>query len=163
MTQLTPKKENDWKETFLSRLRKSPNVTAAARAAGYSRQWMYELREREENFAKAWDEALSESLDTAEGELYRRAVRGVVKRVYYQDKHIDTVKEYSDTLLIFMLKAHRPEKYRETVRSELTGKNGGPIEHENVGLTDEQRADRIAALLDQARARRTGSADSDQS
>jgi hypothetical protein len=119
LTQLTPKK--DWQEIFLSRLRKSPNVAAAARAAGYTRQWMYELRERDEAFAKAWDEALAEALDVAEGELYRRSVRGVVKRVYYKDEHIDTIREYSDTLLIFMLKSHRPEKYRETTNTNITG------------------------------------------
>lgn len=119
MTQLTPKK--DWQEIFLSRLRKSPNVAAAARAAGYSRQWMYELRDQDEAFARAWDEAIDEAMDVAEGEIYRRAVRGTVRKVFYQDKQIDTVREYSDTLLIFLAKAHRPEKYRETTNTNLTG------------------------------------------
>lgn len=82
---------------------------------------MYELREQDEAFAKAWDEALAEALDVAEGELYRRSVRGVVKRVYYKDEQIDTIREYSDTLLIFMLKSHRPEKYRETTNTHLSG------------------------------------------
>jgi hypothetical protein len=34
--------------------------------------------------------------------------------------------EYSDTLLIFLLKGIRPEKYRE--RFEHSGPEGGPIE-----------------------------------
>lgn len=155
MTLLTPKK--DWQEAFLDKLRSSPNVAAAAKAAGYSRQWMYEVREQDTEFAKAWDDAIAESLDVAEGELYRRAVRGVVKKVFYQDKQIDTIKEYSDTLLIFLLKSHKPEKYRETTRSEVTGANGGAIKHEDVGFTDEQRANRITTILDAARARRDGS------
>lgn len=37
---------------------------------------------------------------------------------------------------------------------ELSGPNGGPMEH--VNLSDDERADRIAALLDRARARSTG-------
>lgn len=42
-------------------------------------------------------------------------------------------------------------------RKEITGKDGGPIETKNVdGVTDEERAARIAALLDAARARGTG-------
>lgn len=120
MTQATPKK--DWKEIFIDRLRKSPNVSAAAKAAGYSRGHVYRVRDEDEEFKAAWQEALDSALDTAEGELYRRAVRGTVKKVYYQDKHIDTVREYSDTLLIFLLKSHKPEVYRETIKNEHSGK-----------------------------------------
>lgn len=119
MTQLTPKK--DWKEIFLTKLRKSPNVSAAARAAGYSRQWAYQMRENDSDFAAEWDDAIAESMDTAEGEIYRRAVRGVVKRVFYKGMEIDRVREYSDTLLIFMAKAHRPEKYRDVLHAEHSG------------------------------------------
>ena len=34
---------------------------------------------------------------------------------------VATVKEYSDTLAIFLLKAHNPDKYRENSKVELTG------------------------------------------
>lgn len=119
---MTPK--GDWKERFLNALRRSPNVSAAARLAGYTRQRVYQLRDEDPDFAQAWDDALGQATDRAEGELYRRAVRGVTKKVYYQDKHIDTLREYSDTLLIFLLKSHKPGVYRETVRSEVTGKDG---------------------------------------
>jgi len=43
---------------------------------------------------------------------------------------------------------------------ELTGQDGGPIESKDVTLTDDDRAARIIALLDKARARRVGQADS---
>ena len=39
-----------------------------------------------------------------------------------------TVKKYSDTLLIFTLKAHAPHKYRDNHSVELSGKDGAPIE-----------------------------------
>lgn len=45
--------------------------------------------------------------------------------------------------------------FRETV--EHTGKDGGPIETVNAELTDEERAARLNAILDRARARRGGS------
>lgn len=157
MTQVTPKK--DYRQVFLDKLSKSPNVSAAAKAAGYSRKFFYELRKEDLEFAEQWQEALDSSLDTAEGELYRRAVRGVVKRIYYQDKQIDTVREYSDTLLIFLLKSHKPEVYRETVRNENTGKDGGPMRYEDAGFTDEQRVDRVVSLFDKARARRNSQTD----
>lgn len=41
---------------------------------------------------------------------------------------------------------------------QLTGPAGGPIQTEDVSLTDEERAFRIAAILDAARARRDGQA-----
>jgi hypothetical protein len=48
------------------------------------------------------------------------------------------IREYSDTLLIFMLKALAPEKYRERYNGPQTGRNGGAIEHRHqptpVGL-----------------------------
>lgn len=59
-----------------------------------------------------------------------------------------TMKKYSDTLAIFLLKAHAPEKYRENSRMELTGANGGPVR-----FTDTERAARIAAILESARRR----------
>lgn len=40
-----------------------------------------------------------------------------------------------------------------TERTELTGKDGGAIQYEDVGLTDEERAARIAALFERARER----------
>ena len=45
-------------------------------------------------------------------------------------------------------------------RQEISGPDGGPVEYSNVDTTDEERAARITALLDRARARRDGSADS---
>lgn len=153
LTDLTTEKR---KELFLAQLRKEPNITRAAYAAGYTRQYAYQLKDADPDFAEAWKEALEESVDLAESEMHRRAYKGTVKPVFYLGARVGGIREYSDTLAIFLMKAHRPEKYRETVRNEMTGKDGGPIQHENVGLTDEQRADRIAALLDAARARRDG-------
>jgi hypothetical protein len=42
-----------------------------------------------------------------------------------------TVKKYSDSLLMFLLKAHRPDKFRERQSIEHTGKDGGPITYQH--------------------------------
>lgn len=121
----------NWKEIFVAALAKSPNVTAACQRAKVSRSWAYAQRDLDPEFAEAWDEALEMALDKAVGEAYRRGVEGVITRIKYTpdgSKVIERTREYSDTLLMFLLKAHRPGTYRETVRSELTGANGGPIE-----------------------------------
>lgn len=116
---------------FLDQLRKEPNITKAAQSAGATRQHFYQVRSSNPDFAAAWDEALEESLDLCEGELHRRAFKGVLKPVYQGGARVGSIREYSDTLAIFLMKAHRPEKYRDTVRNEHTGKNGGPIETES--------------------------------
>jgi hypothetical protein len=68
------------------------------------------------------------------------------------------VKHYppDTTAGIFWLKNRQPDKWRDVTKMEMTGRNGGPIEtHE---LSDAERASRITALLDAARARRDGQA-----
>ena len=37
-------------------------------------------------------------------------------------------REYSDTLLLALLKAKKPAEYRDRLSAELTGKGGGPID-----------------------------------
>lgn len=124
-TNLTPEKR---KELFLEQLRKEPNITVAAHAAGYSREYVYDLRQNDEVFAEAWKEALEESVDLAESEMHRRAFKGTIKPVYQGGAKVGAIREYSDTLAIFLMKAHRPEKYRETIRQEHTGKDGQPMQ-----------------------------------
>lgn len=128
LTNITPEKR---KELFLAQLRREPNITKAAKAAGYARRYMYALRDEDPDFARAWDEALDESLDAAEGELYRRAIKGVLKPVYQGGKKVGTVREFSDTLLIFYLKTIGKKRgYIE--RHEVTGADGAPIQIEYV-------------------------------
>jgi transposase-like protein len=61
-----------------------------------------------------------------------------------------TVKRYSDTLLIFTLKAHAPAKYRENTSIELTGKDGGAVQFNAT-----EQAARVAALVGLAQKRAT--------
>ena len=123
------KPADNWKEIFITALLKSSNVSAACRKAKISRAVAYAHRETDTEFAAAWDEALEMALDDAESEAWRRGKEGTISnRQYDKDgKLISTTRQYSDTLLIFMLKAHRPAKYRETIRNEHTGASGGAI------------------------------------
>ena len=34
---------------------------------------------------------------------------------------VGTVRKFSDTLLIVLLKAHKPEKYRENIKMDVSG------------------------------------------
>lgn len=81
----------------------------------------------------------------------RRAREGVDEPVFYQGDECGSVRKYSDTLAIFLLKGAMPEKYRENTRMELTGANGGPVQ-----ISDTERAAKIAAILAAAKARKDG-------
>ena len=56
----------------------------------------------------------------------RRAYLGVEKPVTVAGKR-EVIREYSDTLLIFLLKGARPQKYRDNIRQEVTGANEAPL------------------------------------
>jgi len=90
----------------------------------------YKWRAADAEFAKAWDGAVEEALDLLELEARRRAHDGLVKKKFGKDGDpvIDPTtgkqyyeREYSDTLMIFLLKGGRPEKYRENIRQEQSG------------------------------------------
>lgn len=156
--QRAPYTSVDWADAFLSALRKSGNISKACRLSSVARSAAYERRKVDESFAAQWDDALDESADVLEAEAWRRAVEGLERKKFDKGNPIiDPAtkkhyieREYSDTLLIFLLKGARPAKYRERGSLELAGK----VQIDDTGLTDDERATRIATILDAARARR---------
>ncbi|EYB69065.1 hypothetical protein DEIPH_ctg011orf0032 [Deinococcus phoenicis] len=122
-TKLTQKKRED----FLIELEQHGNVTRAARAIGIRRQYAYEVKAEDPIFSEAWDNALQEWADLLEGEADRRAFEGTVKGVWYKGEQVGEEKQFSDTLLMFRLKALRPDLYKERQATELTGEGGGPV------------------------------------
>lgn len=141
-TKSTPKKRRDWKPAFLRSLAADMTVTEACEAAGISRDGAYKARQADEDFALAWADVEEKSTESMEREAYRRAVEGTDKPVFQGKELVGHVREYSDTLLIFMLKSRRPERYRDNVKVE----HGGRVEHKVSGLeelTDDALLDRL--------------------
>jgi hypothetical protein len=64
--------------------------------------------------------AYEQAGERLEQEARRRAVEGTKKNVYYQGEPCGVNTEYSDTLLIFLLKGAKPEKYAERVHNSVT-------------------------------------------
>ncbi len=115
----TSKRIVRWQQTFLDSMLSTPNVTVACRAAQISRQQAYRVRGDDPQFAALWQEALDKSVDELEQRAFQIAMEG------------DT------NLLQFILRAHRPETYRETQRHEHeVGLLGGivliPTKHEGA-------------------------------
>lgn len=125
-TKATPEKEvNDLaKAVIIAALAAGSTVLLAAQEAGVNKTTAYRWRESDEDFAQAWDEALEEGTDRLEQEALRRARDGVSKPVFHKGSVVGHVQEYSDTLAIFLLKARRPEVYRERASLEHTGPGG---------------------------------------
>jgi hypothetical protein len=99
---------------FLAQLAESGNVRRACRAIGRHPATLYKYRQRDPAFAALWDETVAVAMDTVlEPEAVRRAVEGIEKPVYHLGEQVGTVREYSDTLLIFLLKGGKPDKYKE--------------------------------------------------
>ena len=111
------------------------SVTRACEAVDVARLTAYRWRDADPEFAKAWDEAKAAGLDALEDEALRRAFEGYDKPVVHQGVITDTVREYSDTLAIFLLKGGKPSKYRDNVRQEITGPNGGPVQTQVIITT----------------------------
>ena len=111
----------DWKPNFLASLSESGNITLAAREAGVSRQAAYQARESDESFALAWLEAEDIAADLLEEEARKRAVDGTPEPVYYKGQMVGAVRRYSDNLLMFLLKARRPERFRERAEMHHSG------------------------------------------
>lgn len=112
---------------FLEVVAGGGTVKDGAAKIGVSRQALYQARDNDEGFRKSWEMAYEDGTEVLEKEAHRRAVEGVEKPVYVKGEIVDTVYEYSDTLLIFLLKARNPKKYRENVKHELSGPNDKPI------------------------------------
>lgn len=126
-TKLTAKK----KLNFLKHLAKHGNVSAAALASGTRRASWYEYKAKDPEFSKEWDDAIEISTDLLILELRRRAYKGTRKPVFHQGVRCGSIREYSDTLGMFLVKAKRPEYATE--RKEVSGPDGGPIEHNVSG------------------------------
>lgn len=131
---------------FLAAIRKYPNITSASKAAGVRREAHYRRLEGNPAYREAFDRAFREGIDACEEEAVRRSVIGVSRPVLYHGKpvwvEVDPGNpdaglrllmetEYSDTLLLAILRARKPE-YREKVEQQLVGKDGERLKLEVV-------------------------------
>lgn len=128
---------------FLEALSGTGNVSAAARAAGASRSGAYALKAADAGFAAEWADALETAVDALDAEARRRALEGVEVPHFHQGRVAGTVRKYSDSLLMFLLRAHRPERYRDRPAG---GSESDEDVEEDLAAAREALAARIARL-----------------
>ena len=122
------------RENFLSVLAETCNVSEASRSVGMSRRAAYDWRDADPKFAADWNDAEQEAADKLEREAWRRGVEGVDKPIIYKGEVTDTFKEYSDRMLEILLKGHRPEKFTERFKQDVTGHIGITITPDDNAL-----------------------------
>jgi len=118
------------KVAFLAAYAQTGIISAAAKAADIDRHVPRLWMKNDKEFVRQFKNAREQAADMMEAEALRRATRGVEEGVWHAGKRVGVERKYSDTLLIFLLKAARPKKYRENQRIEHSGPNGKPIQIE---------------------------------
>ena len=117
-----------WKQRFLEVFEDSQLVSEAARVAGVARSTVYRERKADAKFAAAWAEVEERAIEELEKVAYQRASEG------------------SDRLVEFLLKAKRPETYRE--RLSIEDDRTKRAREEADQLSDEELDQRLAGVED---------------
>lgn len=131
-------------EEFLDGLAEGKSVLEAAGNQAFRRR-LYRHRTANLAFAEQWRVAYDEGTDILEKEAHRRAVEGVTDFRLDKEGVEHPFVHYSDTLLIFLLKARRPDRYRDNVKVEHGGADGKPIAVEVKHSVDDLA--RVASIL----------------
>ena len=115
-TNTVPTAENQGlssKETlFLDLLSEGVSVCEACERADIPRRSIYNRRRDDQTFREKWDESLRMAADMLEGEADRRGRDGWGEDVYYRGQVVGQRKRYSDRMLMFRLKALKPDMYK---------------------------------------------------
>lgn len=130
----TKKTRDGKKRAFCAAYASMGTITGASEACGLAPGqhyvWLASPRDGDE-YRAMFEQAEAQAADRLEKEALRRAVEGVDRPVYQCGALVGYVREYSDTLLIFLLKGLRPQKYRDNYH--LTGEIGvRPIVREDA-------------------------------
>jgi len=105
------------KHAFLESYAQWANITEACKCSGIARSTFYVWQEHDPKFAFAVQQAGEQATERLEKEAYRRATEGTpYKRTsYWHGEPVGTDEkiEYSDQLMMLLLRARKPEIYRE--------------------------------------------------
>jgi len=117
---------NHRQRAFLSGYVQSCGIRSAARLSGLSRQSHYEWMRDDPLYREHFRRAKEIIADAVEEEVHRRARLGYETPIIYRGKITGYYQSYSDQLLTLLVKAVRPEIYRESARPQFD--IGGPTE-----------------------------------
>lgn len=136
------------KRTFLEELAKAKSLEHAARAAGVTRRAFYDLRFDSEgrltDFGREVADAIEAGTDRLEDALLDLGVTGDEVHIYDRAGNLlRTERKRNVAAIIVLLKARRPEKFRDNYRVEHTGADGAPLEVKLTFQPDPALAERL--------------------
>lgn len=104
---------------FIKELRENGGfVGKACEAVGISKQGVHNWRDSDPEFAAEWVRAVDLATEDLEKEARRRAHDGVDEPVFYQGEVCGHIRKFSDSLLMFTIKARKPE-YRDKIQIDV--------------------------------------------
>lgn len=109
-------------EAFLAAYRELGGIRAASKVSNVSTTAHYRWLRTNEQYAKDFAEAQRASSAVLEEEARRRAMKGTREPIYFKSECVGYKRRFSDTLLIFLLKANNPSKFGDKL--EQTNKGG---------------------------------------
>jgi hypothetical protein len=104
-------------------------IARAAKLANVDRRYHYKWLAEDEVYKAGFEQAEREAIDVLEMELHRRAIDGVDKPIIYKGEITGSYKEYSDILLMFLLKKKNPA-YRDNFTQNIGIMGSGKVEVE---------------------------------
>jgi hypothetical protein len=123
------------KKRFLASFATTGNITESCAAVGIkSRSTIYNWQEHDAEFAVEFRQAEIMATEALETEARVRATDGTLRPVYQGGVCVGHVTEKSDTLLIFLLKARNPGKYREKAPEAPGGRVRYTLDEVRKGL-----------------------------
>jgi hypothetical protein len=123
------------KKDFLLKLEETASITRACKLAKVPRRTVYDWIDNDDDFVKDLEKSKLIAVHALEDEAVRRAFEGTLKPIYQGGKLVGKIREYSDTLLVMLMKGGMPDKYKERFAGEMSGPGGGPI-HTHVTKDD---------------------------
>lgn len=124
-----PHPDHARKVAFLAAFAVNGTVSKSAKDAEICRRSHYDWLQNDEAYARDFAIAKQDFIESLELEADRRARDGVEEPVFQNGVKVGTKLKYSDTLLIFRLKALDPEKYRERYEQTHVGDPARPVEY----------------------------------
>ena len=136
----TPEYQAAKKRAFLEAFALMGIVRHACESVPVDRTTVWDWRQDDPVFAADFKKAQEDAADRLEAEAFRRAHDGVEryvtnnKGVVYLDGQPLVERVYSDSLMQTLLRAHRPERFRERSSVDLS------VKKDPSSMTDEELA-----------------------
>lgn len=140
-------------QAFLEHFKDTGTIRQACEKIDVSRSTYHKWIKEDPDFVAEFESAKEDSNDMLLTEARRRAVKGVREDIYYKGEPVGKKYWHSDTLLMFLMKADNPAKYREKGDDGTSRPRSGGDRmqiHLKQGMISDERINVILCDLEEA-------------